>query len=517
MGRLSTIVATVLVAATAAHAAEGWSAAPVSRDDDPVVLRGTAMSTLMGRRVDEIGVFRYDAALGSFVPVRHQVDERVAETFNPGTPLEFVETIYDIFHEEDGTLDDDDELAIRLGDGGPRAPTSAPWPGGAEDLRLELEVTDGRPGEEDDTYYLYVYTGSGLAQADGSYVTWDLSATSPVVTDRFEVDYEGPWLLTGFRVFPPCGDARDLFDRLKGRALTNLGIEEDEENWNQNSSYLGGLVGPIRAIRYVRGATSGFNTLHHDIVYPGYWRRVVNLRVHPLAMASLYIDWNPDSSAAFYSPAVPDGVPIDGVVDDVPASFVDRALVRTSGGGLAVLHDIPPSPLIGTLEMYYRDDADYDDALAINPGYGDEDDSAYGDHGPRLLNLADSTLQPIAIRMSAYPLCAGVGDEDLADQYDQLRRYPLHVTVAPQTRELTAVRALAADRDAADVVLAWEEIAGADGYRVFGTDDPTSPPDSWPSLGEPSAATYRDVGAAEDPAISFYSVVALRDGAEGPP
>lgn len=487
----------------------GQAASDLERGGDPALIRGVSLPDLIGRPVEELFVFRYEADIQAFVPIPFQIDERQPRTFNAGRQDEFTETVYDVWGEEDVIFDEDDELAFLFGDAGDRAPTASLWPEGADDLRIQLALTDPRPGSGQ-VRWAYVFSGQGLAESFESYVSWDGQPTTSIVTDRYALDYIDRWLLTGFRVFSPCGSGADLIDRFKGRAEIPP-FEEDEAIWNSTSFYQGGYAGPVRGIRYVRGATSGINTLHHDVVYRDRWRRTLNLRVHPIAQVRLYFDWLPQSGATFYSPSAPSGVPIDGVDDGLDPSFVDWNLVSTPGGGIALFLEIPPSPYYHSKSAYHLDDSTHDDALFSS--YSDEDDSAYGNHGWTLDIISDTSVDPIVMRSIAFPLCADEGDANLAHAYEEVLDVPLSLDADPQWR-LGPVRSLQAGPDGPDLILSWQVIPGAVGYRIMRSTDPSLPRESWLELTETTETTYTDRGAILEPESYSYQIVVVGPAGE---
>ena len=509
---LGALVALTLCAWTPTlHASE-------ARDEEPVVLRGSQLPILETVDVDHIHLFRYDTSSGSFEPMPYQVDQRVATTFNPGTPLEFVETIYDIFDQDDDVLDDDDELVFRFGDGGDLAPPEAVWPEGSDGERIELELVDPRSSAPSPSRFVYVYLGDDLARADTAYVSWDPGPTGTLTTSTLQLRWEGNWQLTEFRVLAPCGTGEDLIDRVKGRARTDQGITEDEDAWSLNSSYMGGMVGPVRAIRYVRGAASAVNTIHHDIVYRGWWERVINLRVHPLAEVRLYIDLLPIAGTTFYAPTLAEGgVPIDGIPDAISTDPVPWTLTDGPAGGLAIAYDVSPSPGYSARETYYIDDQDHDDRIPSNPDYQDDDDSAYGAHGVRVTGLLDTTIEPLQLRMRTQALCSGIGDAGAGADFRATIDQPFVILVRPQSREGVPIRDVRAASDGIDVVLTWTEVAGAASYRIFRTHDAGRSPSFWAPIATTTEPWFRDVGAVAGPEPWFWSVVALDPGGgEGP-
>lgn len=487
----------------------------LSRDEEPVLTDGAAVPDLLGKAIPDIAVFKFDAASGTFKPIPFQIDERVNHVFNAGTPLQFTETMYDVFHEDDGLLDEIDMIAFLYGDAGTQAPPGSAWVPGADPMRLEIALTDTRPGANQ-TRWVYVFTGPSLPRSPVSYVSWNLAAGGSISTGVYQLDYADRWLLTGYRVFAPCGSGADLIDRVKGRAVPLNQNSEDEENWNNNSSYLGGLLGPVRAIRYVRGATSGVNTIHHDLVYRGFWKRTVRLRVHPLLEASIYIDWRPTPAATqIFTPLVPTGVPLDGSPDaTMPSTFVPWTVVRHPDGGVVLLYDIPDTGQYQSKSFNYHDDSSYDDRVPANPDYSDEDHSAYGNVGVKIVRNEDCNIEPILMEFRSYPICAGIGDSAMGSGYQEFLQYPVQRSTTSQWATANPVRTLQVDRDGRDLVLTWQSVSGAVTYRVYASAFADTPPQSWTLLADSPANTYRDPGAADPGPNRFYSVAAVNGSGE---
>ncbi len=489
--------------ATPAGAAANFSTEEVDRFMEPTLLPLSVIPDLLGRFVDEVGVFRYDPQTMAYEPIPFQIDERLFHTFNEGGGNEFTALIYDVLGEDDGVLDGEDELAFLFGDCGPRDPGYAAWPVGAEPLRFEISVTDSRPGSQNGTRWIYLFTGVGLETSPTSDVSWSVSPTTSITTDIFALDYTDRWLLTGYRLFPPCGAGGDLLDRFKGRTDTGVTIQS-EEIWNEGSLFLGGIVGPVRAIRYVMGAASGVNTLHHDIVYRAYWTRHIRLRVHPLNWVRLYFDWLPLAEAEFYSSRALSGVDVDGIPDAVAGAFPAWDLFHSDEGGLAMVYDVPPSGLYADTVGYYRDDVNYDDAVGAG-GYPDDDDSAYGNHGFTMNDLGDSTVDGISMTFRFYPLCMDEGDGDEGASFADLYQHPLQVSVLPVDLEHFELSSLSVRLDGDDVTLNWQGVHPAAVYQVFRSEFPDLAPGSWTLLGETSDTTFDDSGAGSLPAV-YYDV-----------
>jgi hypothetical protein len=490
---------------------------PLSRDHEVIVLPASSLPEIEGAFVEDLALFRYSVALARLEAIPFQVDERIVKVFNEGSPGEFSELMYDVLGEEDGTLDPDDEIAFFYGDAGERAGHSVGWPSGAGPLRFEIEVTDTRPEVDPEPRWVYLFIGAGLPLSPDEPVSWEGGQSSSVTSERLTVDYDGRWLLTGLRVNAPCGLGTDLIDRAKGRADPGMDLVQDEEDWNLNSEYLGGINGPIRAIRYVRGARSAANMMHYDVITPYSWTRRIKLRVHPVDSIRFYLDWLPAAGAVFYSDLVPTGVLVDGSPDaEVGDALPDWTAVSTSAGDLLVLIDVPENPVFQARRFFYRDDADYDDALPGKPDYPDEDDSAYAAHGFELLDLSDSEQNPVLATLTVFPLCVGESGPGMADEIRERIVFPVQSSATPQAA-CGAVRTLDVEPEGDDILLSWSSLPDTDGYRVYRSDFAGLPHASWAPLSDTTATTYRDTGAASDgEEFHFYSVVCAQEGGEGP-
>ncbi|GEM_PF-1948856 len=487
------------------------------RDDEPVLLTGAQFPELDGRLLAETGLFVYDPAIPGYRPIPFQWDERIDKVFNEGTPFEFHQLLYDFDHEEDGRLDADDELAFMYRDAGQRAPVEAPWPAGASDLRYEIRVIDPRPESHNPPRWVYLFTGTGLETSPTRYVDWNRLPAGTVHASTFELVYEDRWLLTEYRVLPPCGSGSDLIDRFKGRAVPVEGNTEDEEGWNASSWYLGGLLGPVRAIRAVRGAASGANTIHVDVVYGTFWERRLTLRVHPLIRCKLYFDWLPRGHAVLYTPFNREGLPIDGEPD--PQARQDYAtwnVMAGDGGGMAVAWHVPPPTLYDSREGWILDDATVNDQTSLNPGYGDDDDSLYGAHGVRLLGIKECNVEGIATRIRVYPLCDGEGNASFGDAIGELQDHPIAAEATAEWQNVPAVRSLRVHRQGDDAVLTWDAHPDADSYRVYRANDPSLGYDDWDLADETEETIWTDAGAASGPGFRCWSVVGVQDGQQGP-
>lgn len=491
------------------------ASSPVSRESALVVVPGAELAEFSATPIDRLGLFAADLTAQAFVPVPFQIDERFVRVFNEGTPAEFETLIHDVFGEDDGLLDSHDELVFLFGEGGPRAPAELPWPAGAEGLRIEVSALDPREGGE--KRWLYLFEGEDLERSARSYVSWNTQPSGDVETDVFVAGYLDRWILDEFLVKAPCGAGTDIIDRVKGRAVPLPGRNEDEEGWNENSLYLGGLVGPVRALRYVQGAMSGVNTIHYDEISRGSIRRVIDLRVHELFSASVYVDMLPSADGMLFTSRERGGFDVDGLPESASPLQPDWALFTSGAGGLITVYDYPPAERYESIAAIYVDDATYDDAIPENPSYGDEDDAVFGSHGFRLEGTDDSNFDSIPIRLRFWPLCSNQGDPSTGDAHLQLVEEPIAPAATPQWQALGAVRTLKVSRgESAGAQLTWDPIMGAaQGYRVYRARSASSPQRTWTRIHEGPGTSFTDDMAMGGDQVFFYSVVAFNAEGEG--
>ena len=357
------------------------------------------------------------------------------------------------------TLDDDDEIVFMASDAGAQAPAGARGPIGTDaGTRQEVAVRD--PLDPAETTFVYLFLQEGGSQA-GDYVDYQRDAdadqwidrtfftpghpeqlgssntgygpnlSGPVCpdgvtpntndsTDRFPRDgvtvttdtYEwyasGRWMVRSMRVAKPDRPGvygPDLIDRWKGRAFQSspdsaisvVGFEDEQVNWEGNSALLGELDGPVRAIREVWGADSGTNVTKTETFYRDAVAYRYRLRVHPIPSDGLYTSWDYNAHVAtkYFNALQTEGVDIDGVNDELPYGNIDSvggqpaffdapdptfdvpvALLKweqvsgvdDSGSLVYVLENKGATTLTNpTVVPFYRDDKCFDDGTGDNP------------------------------------------------------------------------------------------------------------------------------------------------------
>jgi hypothetical protein len=355
-------------------------------------------------------------------------------------------------------LDDDDEIALMASDAGGRAPAGARGPSGTGTSRQEVRLIDATDLGGAGYVYLFLRDGGSSFDTTNGYVHFErapdadrwidrgsfadddpekLSASNTGYgpnlsgtvcdpdgtirpsTDRFPRDGHvvstaayrmvatGRWMLREMHVADPSGDGTygpDLVDRWKGRAFQQspdstvsvVGFEDEQVNWEANSALLGWKAGPVRALREVWGADSGTNVTKLETYYRDAIAYRYRVRVHPIPPDGLYTSWdyNRDVASTYYNALRPEGVPIDGVNDDVgqvdelptgdpaffdfpdptfdvPLAFDTWEQVSGKGdaGSLVYVFEITGPTSLGhpAVVPYYRDDACLDDGTGDDP------------------------------------------------------------------------------------------------------------------------------------------------------
>jgi cysteine-rich repeat protein len=199
----------------------------------------------------------------------------------------------------------------------------------------------------------------------------------------------------------------DLIDRWKGRAfqqspdstISLVGFEDEQVNWEANSSLLGERTGPVRAIRETWGADSGTNVTKLETFYRDAIAYRYHVRVHPIPPDGLYTSWDYNAGVAvkYYNTVNtildPDGADIDGINDDLgnvdgigtfpaffdfpdptfspPTSLLQWEQVSASGnnGSLVYIAELKGATTLlnPAVVPYYRDDKCLDDGTGDDP------------------------------------------------------------------------------------------------------------------------------------------------------
>ena len=364
----------------------------------PALVTGDLLPAWTGTDSAEFRVYRWSGA--AFEAIPFQFDDFVVRVFEAWPPTgvpEHEELTFDWDGEEDGTLDDDDELTAMPWDFGLEAPDAA-WSGSGEN-RYQLSALDPLTGE---TRYAYVFIDPTGPLSPIDYVQGHVGAAGSFETDRYRIVYEDRWLLTEWRVKAELGgDGGDLIDRVKGRVGDPADPLETEEGWNESATLLGNIDGPVRAAREVLGAASGPHTTHVDIAYARHAERTVHLRLHAAPRIAFYFDLDPSVLPGEYDDDVDGPHVLDGVPHAHPEHFPDWSLATTPSGSLLVdfreLTEFPPDGPDGRTETYHVDDESLEDGTGEITG-------AHGNFGAQLWDIDDTNATPYVTQQLWVPM-----------------------------------------------------------------------------------------------------------------
>jgi hypothetical protein len=226
-----------------------------------------------------------------------------------------------------------------------------------------------------------------------------------ITTPTYQIQTAGRWLVNGLHVTQPGTTGQygpNIIARWKGRAFQQtpdsdvslVGFEDEQVNWEMNSSLLGWRQGPVRAIREVWGADSGTNVTKTEFYYRDADVFSYHLRVHPIPVDGLYTDWDyrPGVATTYYNLKTSSGVPVDGQPDNVGeidqvagknvqtnacdptfaicSSIDNPEEVAGNGFGLVYQFELTGATAAAgnaAILPYYRDDACFDDGTGDAP------------------------------------------------------------------------------------------------------------------------------------------------------
>lgn len=228
-----------------------------------------------------------------------------------------------------------------------------------------------------------------------------------ITTPTYRLYASGRWMVRQYSITAPGTTSSygpNLISRWKGRAFQSspdssvslVGFEDEQVNWEMNSTLLGWKVGPVRAIREVWGADSGTNVTKTEIYYRDADIYHYHVRVHPIPPDGLYTSWDYrlGDVTTYYNMKQQGGVPIDGTnshsvgeVDTLPVanepayfntcdptydicSAIDNPEeIAGPNGGMVYVAELsgPSSAVSPAVVPYYRDDACFDDGTGDAP------------------------------------------------------------------------------------------------------------------------------------------------------
>jgi hypothetical protein len=336
----------------------------LDRDLEPLVLKGSQVSKLIGTPVNQLFIYVFatsNSTNPSLIPV--QVDE--------------VNGSGAYVASEDGLLDNNDEIVFMAKDSGSKAndpatvldskPIGTVW--------YEVEITD--PLDQAKQGWIYLVSSNSLSTPSTDYAMY-LSITE---TQRIIGTYTNDFNDFRYRIgFPPSsygehpgldylflnGKLVDLLDRTKLRVEGTLfGVPQDLTE-NFFGVILPTLIkdGNVRVILTQQDSVPGIATLAN--LYKGYGAMVeliasVSSSITP-SQARTSIDFtNTISGATFYNANTPGGVIVNGSPDSIAATPVSRWFQISHNTG-RFIQITDPSPVGGTQNNFYLDNRNADDS-----------------------------------------------------------------------------------------------------------------------------------------------------------
>lgn len=424
----------------------------LSRLVDPVVVTGAQANALIGAQPGQVVAFRASSQGWAQLPV--QVDERkdatIASIYNnqfSGTNVTikaYADANTFTGADTNATVDADDEIVFMARDAGGDAGTLAAPPhtvGGGTEVR----VAD--PGQSGAVGFVYLFRSDGTLDpsAGKQYVSYGFSLNSGDYKTTYKLT-DGPnpenSTITGTTYTAHFSD-RWLFDRMSLTAGDRPGVDvidrvmyrfpgtciRTENTFNDGEgAFVVNKSGPVRALRSYVGANSGPNTQATHAFYDSAVETVIDLRVHSIPGVGASLDLNQQAvGMTFRNPQVPNGVPIDGNPDTVPAGVPSWWTATGPQGSLGVAASFQ-SNLTITPQTYYQDD--------LTPtGQCTGDGQAVADAGSFFNTNIACTDPPAGANCgntlrSRFLTVAGPNDPALIQRWAQQGLQPLTVTTS---------------------------------------------------------------------------------------
>ncbi len=432
----------------------------LDRQYDPVVFDALDASTaLIGLPIAELTAYKYSASSGAFTAIPFQIDE--------------VDAGGKFFRENDGLIDENDEVVFMPGDTGDRAGTDK-WLNDSpaqQNQRIEIEVTDPLAPSKKAWVYLFRKVSNPPVNIP-SYIQ---HANAPAANGADTVkglSYVTGNTTNGLPNFQTIKQANgqfspNLIDRLKlrvkGRAtiVISFNYEANEDNAVKfvALNYGGGKVRGLRELSFGLAINTPLGPFVVDTVsfvtqYFPYSSTLVakdaklsaetaNLAGVQLIRQSLDFNENvAGQNMKFYNSFNTAGFGIDGVSDAPVTTVVDSKvnwfLASGQPGGVVVLLTVPA---IGDSRgLYYRDNV----ATGTADGTTDTGDGkSYGDFGVR---IDDDKIQgefSLDLNLTMYyidPTSAILGNPVAAgEQFKAWQDSTADVFATAQTYQPTAV------------------------------------------------------------------------------
>ncbi len=378
------VLGAALVAGPAGTQPPAAGGSSISRHNGGVVFELGAVPEYLGAPIEELRLFRWDAATQTWEHAPFQIDERTERG------RRWVDR-------EDGLVDSDDEFVALVRSLGGRAPDTD-WPASADDteVRYDLEVTD--PLDPGAVGWLHLFRSTKETQPVPVLVRYDASQRELIGTDYRLVQARN---FPGLETLELFGSGVDILDRTKLRAriyaevAPRLGpiplptvvfraeYTEESPEVIQNAPDFGlrpVKQGPVRIVLETDGSGfaypdqvqlfAAFGRLDVPPIPPEVEQYLKRLELH----ARVTMDFTVQATVGRYADGNrPAGVPIDGRPESIPERPIsDWRQIDTPYGGIVLVVGRPAA--MRELRNYYNDSGRDEP-----PGTGDS--KAYGENG----------------------------------------------------------------------------------------------------------------------------------------
>lgn len=368
----------------------------------PITIPGADLPALLGLPPARLAAFRYFEGAWQQVPL--QIDEQLLidlRDFNgrndEGAPVFTYYADPENNPDPDPAFDADDELVVLTDALGAMAVPFTPPPGvdaaGATAVQVNHPLAPGGSG----VIYLFAHDGSLDSAAGHPPIHYKFKraiseptpkgevgagSASPVeedswvTTPNYRHHFSASWIMD--ELYLPGGGAPEanLVDRFRAQIQPGDCDRSEDTFAAGNNHYIVNKSGPVRALRSYIGANSGVYTQRLHRFYRGHQELVTDVRVHALRGIMFFVDYSPAAAGMrYYNSFNPDGVPVDGIPDDLDPGPPLWELVTGDPGSLVITHQLTTDIPNLNREGYYLDD----DAPNPPPCTGDE--AAYAQSG----------------------------------------------------------------------------------------------------------------------------------------
>jgi len=455
------VLAATLVGGGTSVEAQTPGQSTLDRPADSAVVTGQRAPGLVGVAPNRVVAFR--AVNGQWQQIPVQVDERKSTTMAAVYGLPTTQTFYgssinvpvNVYADPntftgadtDPNVDADDEIVFMARDAGGAAGTLAA-PTGTTGNRIEVQLTE--PGTTASTGYVYLFASNGsLDPAAGRrYVDYQFRLTSgdykatykrtdgpnpensAVTGTTYTAHYADRWTMDGFALRQGPQANVDMIDRVKYDI--QLACARNENTFNdEEGAFVVNKSGPVRAIRSYVGSNSGPNTQNTQVFYDNSFVTTVDLRVHAIPNVGAHLDLGRAAyGMTFRNAQVPNGVPVDGQPDTVPAGTPNWWTYSGPQGGLAIGATYNVDATSGPT-TWYEDDTTPANWQCTGDG------EAVGDSGAIFaswINCTDpglSCTQKLNASFRVVPTAPATSPADL-QRYAEQYRNPLTIAVNGQ-------------------------------------------------------------------------------------